>query len=77
MVDRDDLPDGGASHLKKVIEAIKRLNPGIIIELLSGDLAGCQEALQEVVATDLHVFAHICTYLDVFACICDIFDNST
>ena len=37
-VDRDDLPDGGASQFVKVIEAIRRTTPTTTIEILTPDL---------------------------------------
>ncbi len=36
-VDRDDLPDGGASHFAKTVQEIKKLNPRIIVESLIPD----------------------------------------
>jgi len=33
-VTRDDLPDGGASHFAKTIEAVRNLNPDTTIEVL-------------------------------------------
>src|SRR3954465_14022621 len=36
-VARDDLADGGAEHFRKTIEAVRALNPGIVIEVLVPD----------------------------------------
>src|SRR3954449_6610039 len=36
-VARDDLPDGGAGHVRRTIEKVRELNPGIIIEVLVPD----------------------------------------
>ena len=36
-VDRDDLPDGGASQFVKVIEALRRTTPNTTIEILTPD----------------------------------------
>ena len=36
-VDRDDLPDGGASQFVKVIEALRRNTPATTIEILTPD----------------------------------------
>ena len=33
-VARDDLPDGGAEHFRATIEAVRALNPGVVIEVL-------------------------------------------
>src|SRR5580765_2052755 len=36
-VARDDLPDGGAEHFRQTIAAVRQLNPGIVIEVLTPD----------------------------------------
>ncbi len=48
MVTRDDLPDGGAEHIAKVIRAL-RDNKGMTIEMLISDLQGDVDALRTVV----------------------------
>lgn len=48
MVARDDLEDGGANQLKKVIQAIRDLNPQTSIEILSSDFNGNKEAWEIV-----------------------------
>ena len=58
MVNRDDLGDGGASHIKGVIQAIKSQNPQIKVELLAGDFQLDKNALDEVLSSGLSVFAH-------------------
>ena len=58
MVDRDDLPDGGAAHVAQVIREVRALNPGIIIELLAGDFKGSTEALKVILAERPEVYAH-------------------
>ena len=40
MVTSHDLSDGGAAHVVSVMEAIRKVNPGITIETLSSDFAG-------------------------------------
>ena len=57
-VDRDDLPLGGASHYANCIRAIKRRSPKTVIEALTPDFAGEQEAVAEVIIDELSVFAH-------------------
>ena len=52
-VDRDDLPDGGASQFVKVIEALRRTTPATTIEILTPDFrnkaqAGLGEERMEV-----------------------------
>jgi len=37
MVDRDDLPDGGAGHVAATIRAIKQSKPDMLVEALVGD----------------------------------------
>jgi lipoic acid synthetase len=60
MVDRDDLPDGGAEHVKKTIEAIQQESPRTRVETLVGDFAGQHDALKKIVhaGRGLDVFAH-------------------
>jgi lipoic acid synthetase len=45
VVNRDDMPDGGASHYRACVEAIHRRDANIGIELLGSDLAGNLESL--------------------------------
>jgi lipoic acid synthetase len=50
-VDRDDLPDGGASQFVKVIEALRRTTPNTTIEILTPDFRGkMREAVEMIVA---------------------------
>lgn len=60
MVDRDDLPDGGAEHIAHTILAIQKESPNTRIEILSGDFQGKSEPLQTVLhaGRGLDVFAH-------------------
>jgi lipoic acid synthetase len=46
VVNRDDLPDGGASHYKRCVESVHSRLPHVTIELLSSDLAGNDVALE-------------------------------
>ena len=48
-VDRDDLPDGGASQFVKVIEALRRETPGTTIEILTPDFRGKMRAAVEAI----------------------------
>jgi len=57
-VDRDDLPDGGASHIAETIKAVKRLNPGVIVEVLIPDFQGDVDALRIVLDAMPDVLAH-------------------
>ena len=58
MVDRDDLPDGGAAHVGQVIQRVKTVNPGIKIEILAGDFHQDAASLRTVLAPQPEVFAH-------------------
>lgn len=59
VVNRDDLPDGGAAHYKRCVEAVHQRVPGVTIELLSSDLQGDEQALADLLdGIPLAVFAH-------------------
>ena len=59
VVNRDDLPDGGARHYGSCINEIADKSPGVGIELLCSDLDGNLEALDELLdGIPLRVFAH-------------------
>ena len=59
VVNRDDLPDGGANHYKVCIEEVAKENPGVGLELLCSDLDGNMEALDMLLdELPLRVFAH-------------------
>lgn len=57
-VDRDDLPDGGAAHLRKTVEQIKLKSPKTLVEVLSGDFRGNLDHVQVLANSPLDVFAH-------------------
>jgi lipoyl synthase len=48
-VDRDDLPDGGASQFVKVIEALRRTTPNTTIEILTPDFRGKMRSAVEAI----------------------------
>ncbi len=48
-VTRDDLPDGGAEHFARVIEAIKKSTPDALVEVLIPDFKGDPDALRTVI----------------------------
>jgi len=59
VVNRDDLPDGGADHYRRCVEAVHDRLPDVTIELLSSDLAGNETALRKLLdGIPLAVFAH-------------------
>jgi lipoic acid synthetase len=58
-VDRDDLPDGGASQFVKVIEALRRETPHTTIEILTPDFRNKHDAAVEaIVAARPDVYNH-------------------
>ena len=59
VVNRDDLPDSGASHYRKCLEAVREKTPEVSLELLCSDLAGDLQALSDLLeGLELEVFAH-------------------
>jgi len=57
-VARDDLADGGAEHFRQTIEAIRVVDPKIVIEVLTPDFNGKEFALQKVLDAKPHIFNH-------------------
>merc|ERR1712062_392329 len=57
-VDRDDIPDAGASHIARTVEAIKRLKPSQMVEVLTPDFSGNNDCIDLVAQSGLDVFAH-------------------
>ncbi len=57
-VDRDDLPDQGASHFARTVTTIKRLDPHVIIEILTPDFRGVLPLVEELTEAKPDVFAH-------------------
>jgi len=58
-VDRDDLPDGGASQFVKVIEALRRTTPETTIEILTPDFRNkADAAVEAIVAARPDVYNH-------------------
>jgi lipoic acid synthetase len=57
-VTRDDLPDQGAGHVARTIEAIHQRLPACKLEMLIPDFRGDADCLRCVVATPLAVLAH-------------------
>ena len=59
VVNRDDLPDSGAAHYRKCLEAVRERTPEVTLELLCSDLAGDHQALHDLLnGLELEVFAH-------------------
>jgi lipoic acid synthetase len=57
-VNRDDLPDGGASQFSKCLHAVRSIMPHSTIEVLIPDLCGNWEALAVILDAQPHVLNH-------------------
>jgi lipoic acid synthetase len=57
-VDRDDVPDQGASHFARTVAAIHRHAPECKIELLIPDLQGSMRDLETIVSAGIDVLNH-------------------
>jgi lipoyl synthase len=57
-VDRDDLPDGGASHFAATARAIKALSPGARVEVLVPDFRGSRASVETVVESPIEIYNH-------------------
>jgi len=57
-VDRDDLADSGARHFAETIRKIKQKAPQILVEALTGDMAGNLDHVSLVAKSGLDVYAH-------------------
>jgi lipoic acid synthetase len=57
-VDRDDLPDEGSGHFARTIRTIKKLDPELIVEILTPDFKGNEELIKTLADSKPDVFAH-------------------
>ena len=57
-VNRDDLPDGGASQFVRCIEGVRSLSPQTTIEVLIPDLCGNWDALEIILQAKPEVLNH-------------------
>ncbi len=57
-VDRDDLPDGGASFWAATIRKVKELNPDTTMETLIPDFMARKELIQQVIDARPEVISH-------------------
>ena len=57
-VNRDELPDGGATIFAETIRAVRRALPSCTIEVLIPDFMGDESALQTVLAAGPHILNH-------------------
>src|SRR3954469_17726395 len=58
MVDRDDLPEGGAREVARTVSKLKELRQDLLVETLVGDFQGHNEQIDIVVDAAPDVFAH-------------------
>jgi lipoic acid synthetase len=57
-VNRDELPDGGATHFARTIKAVRRRLPQARVEVLTPDFKGNFEAIQTVLNAGPDTFNH-------------------
>ncbi|MEW6335332.1 MAG: lipoyl synthase [Thermodesulfobacteriota bacterium] len=57
-VTRDDLPDGGGGHFAAVVEALRRHDPSVTVEVLIPDLQGRRESLEVLLRSRPDVVNH-------------------
>lgn len=57
-VDRDDVPDGGAAVFARTVAEIRRVDPGVRVELLTPDFQGSPESLDTVLDSGPDIFSH-------------------
>ena len=57
-VARDDIADGGAEHFRQTIEAVRKLNPKTVIEVLVPDFQDSDASIEMVLAANPHIFNH-------------------
>lgn len=58
MVARDDLEEGGSTHLVQVMNEIRQTTPEVTIEVLTSDFAGDPTAWQRILDASPHIFNH-------------------
>ena len=57
-VDRDELPDQGAGHFVRTIQALRRVLPQAVLEVLTPDFRGEASAIDLVTDATPHIFNH-------------------
>ena len=57
-VDRDDLPDGGSTHFKDVVEITRKKNPNTTIEVLTPDFLRKGDSYKIILSANPDVFNH-------------------
>ncbi|MEO1338609.1 MAG: lipoyl synthase, partial [Myxococcota bacterium] len=57
-VNRDELDDGGAGHLRECLDAIHASTPNVLIEILIPDFEGKQPSIRQIAESNIAVLAH-------------------
>ncbi|AGH94918.1 hypothetical protein A11Q_698 [Pseudobdellovibrio exovorus JSS] len=57
-VDRDDMPDQGSDHFARTVKTIKKLDPNLIVEILTPDFRGDEKLVHHLAGAKPDVFAH-------------------
>jgi len=57
-VARDDIADGGAEHFRQTIEAVRKVNPRTVIEVLVPDFQDSDASIEMVLAANPDIFNH-------------------
>ena len=57
-VDRDDLSDQGSGHFSRTVSTVKRLQPDLIVEVLTPDFSGRNDLIDPLTESKPDVFAH-------------------
>ena len=57
-VDRDDLPDQGSGHFARTVRTMKKLDPDLLVEILTPDFRGDLELVRALTMAQPDVFAH-------------------
>ncbi len=57
-VDRDDMPDQGSDHFARTVTTVKKLDPNLIVEILTPDFRGDENLILHLAASYPDVFAH-------------------
>ena len=58
MVTRDDLEDGAADHIAKMIQELRQQLPEVTVEVLTSDFSGNQKAWDMVLEAKPEIFNH-------------------
>ncbi len=57
-VNRDDMPDQGSDHFARTVKTIKKLDPNLLVEILTPDFSGDEKLVHHLVAAKPDVYAH-------------------